>query len=178
MKRYKPLFESNSNLILYHGSIKKFNVFKQKDDYPIFLTDDPNFALSYAAAKGDSEESDEYGTVYKVKVSADIFNPLVPKDLSKIIDILPEQLVTRGDNWGIFTNDFSKQDWIDRAKKKDNNSWKIFENDVVIDAIKKAGFSGYVATERGSKTYAIFDVKDLKILGEVIETLHGWKDKK
>jgi len=36
------------------------------------------------------------------------------------------------------------------------DTWRYFENDEVLTSIKKIGFDGYVAKERGENTYAVF----------------------
>jgi hypothetical protein len=37
------------------------------------------------------------------------------------------------------------------------DSWRYYENDTIVTALKKLGYDGYVALERNTKTYAIFN---------------------
>lgn len=45
------------------------------------------------------------------------------------------------------------------------NTWRFYENDTVINTIKKLGYGGYIAKEDGIDTYAIFNpLKDVEII--------------
>lgn len=71
---------------------------------------------------------------------------------------------------------------VDKVNKL-SNTWQFFENETVLNIIKKMGFIGYVALERDVNTYAIFNPsKTVKIInyeiprGRKFETFQLYKN--
>ena len=65
--------------------------------------------------------------------------------------------------------ELNRKEWNRKTiKEKMNSNWNYYENEIVANLIKKLGYDGYIALEKGHETYAIFEPnKTIKILGKV-----------
>ena len=70
----------------------------------------------------------------------------------------------------VLKSELNKDSWpIRPIEEPIESTWTYFENEVVANIIKELGYDGYVATEDGHKTYAVYNpqksVRILKIEG-------------
>jgi hypothetical protein len=72
----------------------------------------------------------------------------------------------------LYTKDDTKKWNIKPETIELSDTWRYFENDTIIDIIKNLNFDGYIAKERKTNTYAIFDATKVNIISYYI---HGYK---
>ena len=88
------------------------------------------------------------------------------EDIEKIDKIYNECL----ENFNkVAYKELHRKEWNRKEIKVEMNSnWNYYENETIINLIKKLGYDGYLAKEKGYNTYAIFEPnKTIKILGKV-----------
>lgn len=150
---------------LYHGTTYDWKGdFKDKTTY---LTPKKEFAESIADEQVDNiinkleTETAPNGksyyptikTLFK-KANTKLFDANNPSDIKWLENNLPDTVKTTSYYGGTF--DTPKADVIKNIKGKGEHTWVEFEGDVG-DIIKKGGYDGLIATEKGYPSVAIFN---------------------
>lgn len=106
------LLEKKENLILYHGSLEKFDHFT---DNVTFFTKSIDFAYDYAQTKSMDMALDKDPIVYKCRVHADIFDIYNEQDYNKLEKRLPDK-VTIYNSTGMFSAEVDKETILQNMK--------------------------------------------------------------
>lgn len=115
--KYIKLFENffitesmeEIELVLYHGSLKNFDKFKNQTSY---FSDNANMAYEYPRQKAFDEGNDSNIVVYLCKFKGKIFNAKNKEDLEKLIPLIPETTtVNHGTAW-FLTAEIPKKNMI------------------------------------------------------------------
>lgn len=156
---------------VYHGTTHKWEG-KFKEDRPIFVTKDKKFAENVASEQVDNAinkfeteiapNGESYYPTIKdafLDKNSKIFSINNQDDLKNLVDRLPEEFNITNHYVG-GKHKITKAEWLKEIQNNKNN-WTLFEGDV-IDEIKKMGYDGWEATEKGANSIGLFNQKVLK----------------
>lgn len=99
------LLEKKENLILYHGSLERFDHFT---DNVTFFTKSIDFAYDYAQTKSIDMALDKEPIVYKCRVHTKIFDINNKEDYKKLENNLPDK-ITIYNSTGMFSAEVDKE---------------------------------------------------------------------
>jgi hypothetical protein len=173
--------------VMYHGTAQDIHSFKPKQAGAIFVTDDPNFAESFADASEEYMYSrlEEFLPPKKVAEIIKEAKRIAKREGTSVADELRtlalNEMPSRANIIPVYISaqkpfDFSNPEHIaaieETFRKATNGSlpkegirnglWSIIENKDVQDAIKAAGFDGFYVMEGGRKNLAVYDPGQIK----------------
>lgn len=164
--------------VVYHGTTHKWEG-KFREDKPIFITKDRKFAENVASQQTDNiinkleterapTGESYYPTIkdYVIKKDAKIFSIYNKEDFTKLVNKLPDEFNITNHYIG-GRHKITKQNWLKNIKNNKNN-WELLEGDV-IDEIKKLGYDGWEATEKGVSSIGLFNQKALQTKSQLTD---------
>ena len=165
-------------LVMYHGSGQEFTVFRGikrnmflTRRYNAFFTPDPEFASTFATAKGKTKKEpsedlfidelpENTGSIYPVYIKAE--NPFDyenPEHLNIVSTWLlkPEN----DDALRLLGMRLDTKKTIENALSRRNN-WELLEEDILREAIEDLGFDAMYVNEGGTKNISVFSPTQIK----------------
>ena len=191
LKTYK-LFESITEEKLYHGNRKgNFPPKRKRFAGSIFLTNNLDFAKSFASLDEKDEFPDSAVFEVKLKSNTKLCNPMdieTMKELDlitviqKMIDsnyideVNGTKFIKVGGGFKGYNPDTDEEfDIIEKEQsvyhylwRVKNGAWRVVECEPIISQIKSKGYDGFYVVERGSKNVAIFDEFSIENFNKVI----------
>jgi len=156
---------------VYHGTTHKWEG-EFKGDSPVFITKDRKFAENVASEQTDNiinkfetetapNGKSYYPTIKEFVINNDakIFNINNKNDFAKLVNNLPDEFNITNHYVG-GQHKITKNEWLSSIKNNKNN-WELFEGDVIKE-IKKLGYDGWEATEKGSNSIGLFNTDVIK----------------
>jgi hypothetical protein len=176
--------ENGTPKVMYHGTSQDIHEFRPKQAGAIFVTDNPNFAHSFAEmSEGymmayakqnmpEAELNDIRGRAQKIADKegtsfADELFTLLKESLPSNANIMPVYVSAQNpfdyDNKA-HIEELSKQVSLMGEDRMDvrRGSWGAIESKRIQAAIKAAGFDGFYVMEGGKKNLAVYEPTQIK----------------
>jgi hypothetical protein len=143
--------------VYYHGTARNIKIFKPKQANAIFLTDDPEFADSFATRSKDwLKNHGLQGAENIMPVYARAENPFDYENPAHIELIKPAV----DQKYGDITNPEGAREY--ELMRISEGGWGYIEDADIQSAIKAAGFDSFYAKESGRKNLAVYKENQVK----------------
>jgi len=170
--------------VMYHGTARDITEFRPKQANAIFVTDNPEFAASFAEISENwmVDHAEEFFTpeqIKKFKAQTRKIRakegPLPAED--KFNELLKDNLPTKGNILPVFVKaedpfDYANpnhikrlREWIadfDTLQKISRGSWQTIESPRVQQALEQEGFDSFYVLEGGHKNLAVYNPSQIK----------------
>jgi hypothetical protein len=170
--------------VMYHGTARDITEFRPKQANAIFVTDNPEFAASFADISENwmVNHAEEFFTPKQIKEFEAKATQIVDKQgygfvEDELNDLLRANLPTKGNILPVFVKaedpfDYANpnhikrlKEWIDdfdTLQKISRGSWQTIESPRVQQALEQEGFDSFYVLEGGHKNLAVYKPSQIK----------------